>query len=199
MSLPQGYFDGLYRTDPDPWRFRTRPYEARKRALTLAALPDDRYGTAFEPGCSIGILTAALAGRCSRVCAMDISPLALATASRTVPANVELRRGGVPDDWPAEAFDLVVLSEVGYYLDAAGFVRLAELAVGGARDLLAVHWRHPVDDYPLGGDEVHDLLAAAAGPAGMARLVSHREDDLCLDVWSHDHRSVAVRTALVDR
>ncbi len=199
MNLPQRYFDDLYRADTDPWQFRSRPYETRKRALTLACLPDDRYGSTFEPGCSIGILTAALAARCDRVCAMDISPLALATASHAVPANVELRRGAVPDDWPAERFDLVVLSEVGYYLDTATCARLAALAAGGTRDLVAVHWRHPVHDYPLGGDEVHDLLATAAGQAGMGHLVSHREDDLRLDVWSHDHRSVAARTALVDQ
>jgi hypothetical protein len=69
--------------------------------------------------------------------------------------------------------------------------------VASARDLIAVHWRHRVTDYPLTGDQVHAVVAAAAVGAGMARLVDHVEEDFRLDVWSHDRRSVARRTALV--
>ncbi|MFE7421819.1 hypothetical protein [Rhodococcus sp. NPDC057529] len=58
------YFDAMYAASPDPWGFGDRWYEQRKYALTLAALPRPRYRRAFEPGCSIGILTAALAHRC---------------------------------------------------------------------------------------------------------------------------------------
>ncbi len=198
MSLSREYFDDLYRTNADPWRFRSRPYETRKRALTLASLPDDHYGTVFEPGCSIGMLTAGLAMRSDRVCAMDISPLALGTAAREVPANVELRRGAVPADWPADHFDLVVLSEMGYYLTPESCAEMARLAAAGAGDVVVVHWRHPVPEYPLTGDDVHDLVAVAALQAGMARLVGHEEEDFRLDVWSHDRRSVAERTGLIE-
>ena len=196
MSLDGSYFDRLYEADADPWQFRTREYETRKRNLTLACLPDRHYGSCFEPGAAIGVLSAELAGRCDHVLAMDISAAALRLAEKDLPENVLLRHGAVPRDWPDGSFDLVVLSEVGYYLDRSDCSELAGLAVRNAQDLLVVHWRHPVADYPLSGDEVHELLAEAALGAGMQQLVDHREDDLRLDVWSHDARSVAVRTGV---
>jgi hypothetical protein len=197
VTLRRGYFERLYGDDDDPWGFRTRWYEARKRRLTMAALPDERYGSVFEPGCSIGLLTAELAGRCDHLLAMDISAKALQQAQLEVPSRVELRHGGVPSDWPAGHFDLTVLSEVGYYLDERDCRRLAELAVTSARDVIAVHWLHPVGDYPLTGDEVHRIISDSADAHGLARVASHIETDLRIEVWSTDHRSVAARTGLV--
>ena len=87
------------------------------------------------------------------VLAMDISARALEQARIDQPDNVELRRGSIPADWPPGRFDLIVLSEMGYYLDERDCRRLAQLAMTGARDLIAVHWRHRVGDYPLTGDQ----------------------------------------------
>jgi hypothetical protein len=63
----------MYEHANDPWGFADRWYEERKRAITLAALPDRRYRTAFEPGCSIGVLTADLAHRCDFILAGDVA------------------------------------------------------------------------------------------------------------------------------
>ncbi len=186
MTLEAPYFDRLYSVEPDPWEFRSRPYEIRKRSLTLACLPSPHYSTTFEPGCSIGVLTSDLASHSDRVLSMDLSTLALASAAQTVPPNVELRHGSVPSDWPDESFDLIVLSEVGYYLKADDCRRLGARAAAGSTDLIVVHWRHPVDDYPLSGDEVHQILAETNARAGMTHLVEHIELDFRLDVWSHD-------------
>lgn len=196
MTLEAAYFDRIYSAKSDPWEFRSRPYEIRKRAVTLASLPALHYSTVFEPGCSIGVLTSELAARSDQVLSMDLSAAALTLAAGTRPPNVELREGTVPGDWPSGSFELVVLSEVGYYLDADDCRRLGEYAAAGAEDLVAVHWRHPVDDYPLSGDEVHRILSATCSTAGMAHLVEHVEDDFRLDVWSHDERSVALRTGV---
>lgn len=196
MTLQAPYFDRLYSAQSDPWDFRSRPYEIRKRTLTLACLPEVRYSTVFEPGCSIGVLTADLATRCDEVLSMDLSSCALALARESVPPNVELRRGAVPTDWPTESFELVVLSEVGYYLDACDCRLLGQRAAAGSTDLVAVHWRHPVDDYPLSGDEVHRILSDSCSAAEMTHLVEHVEADFRLDVWSHDARSVALRTGV---
>ena len=196
MTLQAPYFDRLYEFEPDPWDFRSRPYEVRKRALTLACLPEAHYSTAFEPGCSIGVLTSDLAARSDEVLSMDLSALALASAREAVPPNVELRQGAVPADWPTESFELVVLSEVGYYLDPPDCRRLGQRAAASSTDLVAVHWRHPVDEYPLSGDEVHRILADSCSTAGMTHLVEHVEYDFRLDVWSHDARSVALRTGV---
>jgi SAM-dependent methyltransferase len=184
--MPAGYFDAMYAASPDPWGFRDRWYEQRKRAVTTAALPRARYTRAFEPGCSIGVLTADLAGRCDAVVAGDPSDAAVLAAREALAGqpHVTVERMTVPEDWPPGWFDLVVLSEVAYYLDPAAIDRLAErcldsLTEGGT--LLACHWRHPVADYPVGGDEVHARLAARPE---LHPLVHHVETDFVLDVWS---------------
>ncbi|GIG41868.1 hypothetical protein Cph01nite_36300 [Cellulomonas phragmiteti] len=204
-SLPAAYFDATYARHADPWGFTDRPYEARKRALTLAALPDERYGRALEVGCSIGVLTAELAARCDALTGTDVADAALAAARARLAHAPHVRLvhgalGGTDDDaLPGGPFDLVVLSEVGYYLSWADLTvalpdLLTRLSRGGT--VLACHWRHPVEDYPLPGDAVHRALARAAQDAGLAHLVEHREADLLLDVWSRDPRSVAERTGL---
>ncbi|ADG73425.1 LmbE family protein [Cellulomonas flavigena DSM 20109] len=204
-TLPASYFDATYGRHDDPWGFTHRPYERRKRALTLASLPDERYGRVLEVGCSIGVLTAELAPRCDALTATDVADAALQRARERLAGHPHVEvvhgaLGGAGDDaLPGGPFDMVVLSEVGYYLSWADLTQalpdlLTRVAPGGT--VLACHWRHPVEDYPLPGDAVHRALARAARDAGLARLVEHREDDLLLDVWSRDPRSVAERTGL---
>ncbi|MGI8535862.1 MAG: class I SAM-dependent DNA methyltransferase [Mycobacteriales bacterium] len=179
MTLPPDYFDRMYAADADPWGFDSRWYEQRKYALTLAALPSPRYERGLEIGCSIGILTAALAARCTSLVAVDPSATALAAARTRVPPSVRLVLGAVPEHWPAGTYDLVVLSEIGYYLDGGDLVRLLglverDLAPGGT--VVACHWRHPVPDYPLTGDQVHAALAH------WPRVSRVEEEDFLLDV-----------------
>ena len=185
MTLPPSYFDEVYRAAPDPWGFEDRWYERRKRALTLAALPEPSYVRAFEPGCSIGVLTAELASRCDSLLATDVSPAALRTAQeRLAPhPHVQLEQGALPA-WPAGRFDLVVLSEVLYYLAEDDLARVARSAVeslapGGT--LLSVHWRHEVTDYPQSGDAVQAAVHDAARRT-LTRTVEHVEADLGLSV-----------------
>ena len=127
-SLPPGYFDDVYRANPDPWGFTTSPYESGKYAATLAALPRPRYANAFEAGCSIGVLTARLAPRCNRLLAIDVSEDALAQARARCAAfpHVRLERRLLPGEFPDAdgPFDLILVSEVGYYLAIARPVAL---------------------------------------------------------------------------
>ncbi|MET0989618.1 MAG: PIG-L deacetylase family protein, partial [Glaciihabitans sp.] len=51
-TLTGDYFDAAYSRRADPWGFETRWYESRKRALTVASLPAERYESALEIGCS---------------------------------------------------------------------------------------------------------------------------------------------------
>lgn len=197
MTIGPDYFDELYDQHDDPWGFQDRWYERRKRQLTMAALPGERYRSVFEPGCSIGVLTAELAARSDHVLAMDISPKALAQARRRIPPTVQLCHGAVPAAWPAGTFDLIVLSEVGYYLDGPDCQRMAELAVASTHDLVAVHWLHPVADYPLTGDQVHQIINSCADRRGLTRIATHLESDMRIDVWSKDHRSVGAQAGLV--
>lgn len=185
MTLGMDYFDKLYASSEDPWGFATRWYEARKYAVSLALLPAERYGEAFEPGCSIGVLTELLAARCDRVLSCDGAAAALdrATARTGALPNVRVQRGIIPGDWPPGQFDLIVFSEILYYFAGRDLAKVLDLGVAALRPggaLLAVHWRHPVPEYPRSGDEVHQALAAQAG---LARLVEHREPDFLADVY----------------
>jgi SAM-dependent methyltransferase len=191
-TLGPEYFEDMYANAPDPWGFTARWYERRKYALSLAMLPRERYAEAFEPGCSIGVLTALLSARCDRLLACDVSAEAVRRARLRAPgATVEQRM--IPAQWPAGAFDLIVLSEVLYYLGDDDLARVLDLAAGSLTEggtLLAVHWRHPVADYPRTGDDVH----AALGRTRLSRLARHIEDDFIAEVYV-DGPAVSVATA----
>lgn len=191
MTLPDDYFHGMYDASPDPWGFTDRWYEERKRALTLAALPARRYATAFEPGCSIGVLTEGLAARCDDLLAADVSPVALASATARLSgaSQVRFELRAMPQDWPAGRFDLVVLSELLYYLgedDLRTVAGRAVEAVAPGGTLLSVHWRHPVRDYPQTGDAVQQAVADAAR-GQLVPSVRHVELDLDLAVHIRPH------------
>ena len=186
MTVRPDYFDQVYAGADDPWDLRRRWYERRKRAAVLAALPQERYRRGFEPGCAVGALTVGLAPRCDQLLAVDRHerPVAAATAALSGHEHVRVGRMDVPAQWPDGAFDLVVLSEIGYYFAGDDLDRLAGLAVASVTPggtLLACHWRHPAPDHAVAGDEVHRVLAAQPG---LRRVVTHLEEDFVLDVWT---------------
>ncbi|MCU7728334.1 methyltransferase domain-containing protein [Actinoplanes sp. KI2] len=139
MTTPLSYFERLYAGSRDPWSFETRWYEARKHALTLEALPARHYRSGFEPGCSTGMLTTRLAARCDRLLAVDAVEAAARTAARRVAdrPQVSVRAGRMPQDWPDENFDLIVLSELGYYFDDTDLALLLDRVAGSLPRSLA--------------------------------------------------------------
>ena len=192
------YFRELYSRNPDPWGLESRWYEERKRAITMAALPRPRFERALELGCSIGVLTAQLAPRCDTLVATDFVAAALDQARVRLDAatNVEFLQSALPDQWPGGDFDLIVLSEVGYFLTAEDLRAVGQRMVGSLRPdgvLLLCHWRPAFDPAPLSGDEVHRIIRATTR---FATLVHHEEDDFVLDVLSRDPTSVAERAGL---
>lgn len=206
LTLPPGdardaYFEQLYQQDADPWRVRQRWYEARKRALLLACLPQQRYRNAYEPGCGNGELTVELARRCERLLAADFSAEALQLAHLRLAGaqqdgNVTLERHRLPQDWPrttkgVEKFDLVVISEIAYYLSADELALVVEHCVAGLApggNIVLCHWRAPFTQRILSTVRVHDAFQHAPG---LHCLVRHEEADFLLGVWSNDERSVA--------
>ncbi len=187
-QVPVSFFDRLYASHEDPWALGERWYEARKYELTLAALPNPRYRSALEVGCSVGLLTERLALRCDALLAGDIAAAAVETARRRLAArqqgNVTVRQMAPPDDWPEGSFDLIVLSEVLYFTRGPRLERFIEGAVRRlAPDghLLAVHYRPATDVHLVGGDFVHRRLAAQPE---LHRRVSHLEDSFLLEVFA---------------
>ena len=188
-SLPPDYFARVYADSDDPWGFETRPYEAQKYQATLDALPRNVYQSAFEIGCSIGVLTERLAERCKRLLPVDVAERALEQARARCQHLHHLRFANmaVPDTFPDEHFDLILVSEVGYYwgwddLTKAQNLIAEHLERGG--HLLLVHWTPYVDDYPLTGDQVHDaFLDAALAGNGLRHLVGSRQELYRLDLF----------------
>jgi LmbE family N-acetylglucosaminyl deacetylase len=195
QPVSAAYFAELYERAPDPWGLADRFYEQRKRALLLAALPRPRFRRAFEPGCATGLLTAELAGRCAEVVAWDVAEAAVKQARcRLAKADhVTVEQDGIPARWPAGVFDLIVLSEVGYYCtDLALLANRVRRSLAPDGVLVACHWRHATPLHPQPTPAVHAALGS-----GMTLLVEHVEDDFLLQVWSRSGRSVAAAEGIV--
>ena len=177
-------FDAVHARDEDPWQYTSSWYERRKRSLTLAALPAGSYTAGLEIGCSIGTLSAELAPRCASFLAVDASSTALDHAARRLAhlPSARTRHLTVPDQWPDGSFDLIVVSEVGYYLspaELAGLFGRIEGALMPGGTLMLCHWRHPVSGWELDGDSVH---AAARRQLGWTGGGIYQERDFVLEV-----------------
>lgn len=161
MSLAE--FEARYRADPDPWGYTTSDYERRKYAATLAACGDGPFPNALELGGSIGVFSKLLAPRCDRLTTIDAAPTAVAAARARLAGapRVHVILGAIPDALPVGRFDLVIASEILYYLTASELAptlgRLESCTVPGAR-LVAAHWRPAGTERPLDAEQVHGIL-----------------------------------------
>ena len=178
-SAPVSRFAELYAADTDPWQTRTSWYERRKRDVVLACLPRARYAHAAEPGCGLGTLTAGLAARCDRVTASDPVPAAADAARAAAGPNVVVLHAAVSatDALPADA-DLVVLSELLYYLSAEDVAQIADRIPPGA-DVVLVHWRGWPAEAPRDAAATHRQLTA---DPRFATLVEHIDEEFLLHV-----------------
>jgi trans-aconitate methyltransferase len=151
----------------------------------LAALHKDRYRRALEPGCSIGEFTALLAPRCNELLAFDFAPSALVTARARCQhlPQVKMIASDLLSFRPEGEFDLIVLSEVGYYFQPGllhqSVLRLqSALQPGG--ELLAAHWLGTSPDHVMHGDAVHEVLREALS---MDLIHAGRHDGFRVDAW----------------
>jgi trans-aconitate methyltransferase len=186
-TLKADHFDALYAANPDPWNFAASPYERAKYTLTLDAIPKSRSPSALEVGCSIGVLTRLLASRCESLLAVDAAQAPLVEARRRCAdlPGVRFEQMFVPEQWPGGVFDLILLSEVVYYLSREDVGRLAtsvthSLAPVGS--VILVHWTGSTD-YPLSGDEAVALFIERLGSACVVERTD-RYAEFRLDVLS---------------
>lgn len=188
-TLNRAYFDAVYDANDDPWSFTTSDYERGKYEATLAALPKAHYETAFEIGCSIGVLTQQLAQRCGKLLAVDASERPLKAARERLVSfpDVSIQQLKIPDEFPDQSFDLILLSEIGYYLSIADLTLTRQLLIDHLHPnghLLLVHWTPFVPDYPLTGDQVHDFFLEAAQDGGpLIHLKNSQESTYRLDLF----------------
>jgi trans-aconitate methyltransferase len=177
-------FEARYRADPDPWNTLTDPYESAKRERTLAACGPGPFAGACDLGAGTGLLAAALAPRCERLLALDGAPTAVAEArQRLAPfPHAEARLATLPDGLPAGPLELVVASEILYYLTDPDFHTIlawlpAALAPGGR--CVAVHWTGAAPDLCRSAAGVGAALAATPG---LRALATAPADGFRLDV-----------------
>ena len=130
----------------DPFSYETAPYESSRLSAMDAALGPGALGSVLEVGCAEGHFTVKLAGRASRVVAVDISAVALARARRRAPSAAFVEADLLTwEPGPEAPFDAVVLGDVLYYLDRPGvgaefdglFARVASWIRPGGRLVLA--------------------------------------------------------------
>lgn len=197
-ELRDAYFEPMYREGADPYGVQDRWYEKRKRALLLASIPRRTLARAFEPACGIGELTLELATRCDHLLACDFSASAVATARTKTAAcnNVRIDCIDFAQAWPEDAagLDLIVLSEIGYFLSPRVLGQVAEKCCARLNPdgiLVACHWVPDFGERTQGSAEIHARLGA-----GLHALSTHAEADFLLDVWSPSARSVAQREGI---
>lgn len=186
-SLEPEYFEKVYEANDDPWNFTSSEYETEKYEATLDALPREKYDSAFEIGCSIGVLTAQLAKRCENLLSVDVSKKALDQAKKRCEdlPNIRFQIMDVSRNFPVGKFDLILVSEVGYYLSPKDWRKLMEnifehLTADG--QIVLVHWTPFVEDYPQTGDEIHASFARFAENR-FKRIENIREEKYRLDTW----------------
>jgi SAM-dependent methyltransferase len=157
------WWDGFFKS-PDPFLIDSNPREALKYERTLELCGPGPFKRVLEVGCAEGAFTERLAPRCRKLDAVDISAVAVQRAAdRSAPfPGVSCERCKLPTEFPADAFDLIVASDVLYYLswpDLEASISALEHALAPGGRLVLVHYGPPM---PMGailaGDDVHDAL-----------------------------------------
>jgi cyclopropane fatty-acyl-phospholipid synthase-like methyltransferase len=179
------FFEAKYRANRDPWNFSSSTYELNRYEEIMRLLGDRKFNHAFEPGCSIGVLTERLAARCGHLVAMDISPTAVAMARQRCAQypNVTVVQGALPEDLPRNTFDLIVFSEIGYYFERGVLPGLRDLLVERlvrSGVFVGVHWLGRSADHLLTGDEVHEVLRSTSF---LKMTGSRRHEGFLLESW----------------
>ena len=184
-SRGAAHFQRLYDADADPWHFRTSAYEQAKYQKSLAALPERRFRSAFEIGCSIGMFTHLLAPRCDALLGVDIVEQPLRDARTTCADQpwVRFQQMQVPADWPDGTFDLIVMSEVLYFLskqDIAKVIDRVRACLDATGLVLLVNWRGRSGD-PCTGDEAAEYFISRTSER-LEPHVQYQEEKYRLDL-----------------
>lgn len=152
----------------DPWDYSSA-YEQRKYRLTLEMVPDKSIPRALELGCAEGLFTKMLVEKVDDLLAADISDNALQRARDSCVdiENVRFEQHDIADGIPAGEYDLIVCSELLYYLRDryalevfASQVKEA-LATGGY--LLMTHANMVSDDKSRTGFDFNEIGAQFIG------------------------------------
>ena len=166
----------------DPWRLDASQYEKRRLALTLGCLGRPHYHRVLEIGCSTGQLTEQLRARADHAVGLDVSERALDVARDRTDA-VRWIIGAAPADIPREEFDLIVLSEVTYFLDGPDLyatLRAVRRRLRPHGEILIANYAAPTENIPLDGPTVHRQAGAVLD---LPVRACYQDADLVIQVW----------------
>ncbi len=166
MGVDINHLNSLYAETHDPWDFEHSTYEQNKFKATRIALSQQRYDATFELGCGNGQLARHLGKLSDRYTGMDAVEKALSAARQAVPTGTFVK-GFYPCPLPVDTFDLIVLSEILYFLDPRGIGLLAT-DIGShwpKAEVICVTWLGQSGN-ELQGDDAAEIFKAA--------LVTHR-------------------------
>ena len=177
-------FERKFRQNIDPWNYSGSRFEHFKRGILLRACGPAKRGRVLELGCAIGETTRHLARLSLRLLAVDASPTALGEAERRCAKlqNITFRRSLLPLQMPSGPFDLIVVSELAYYLPAHHLRLLARrilraLAPGG--NVIVLHHRRSFDDAAVLPALAHSRLRRRLGRRMTIVMTrSYREFDI---------------------
>lgn len=118
------HLDALYACSEDPWEFDSNRYEIGRLDAIEDTVRQFDYAAILELGCGNGALARRLVCLTRRYVGVDAVARAIEIARRRVP-TASFVQAYLPSTFPVGRFDLVVLSEILYFLDAAGLRALA--------------------------------------------------------------------------
>ena len=164
MNATLDHLHQLYANTDDPWDFARSTYEQQKFIATRNALTHQSYGNALELGCGNGALARHLAPLCARYTGLDAVERAVMAARSLVPSATFIR-ACYPCPLPGDGYDLIILSEVLYFMTPDAIAHLA-------RDLARVAPRAEIlcttflgdTELPLQGGQSLDVFRAAVNP-----------------------------------
>ena len=179
------FFEAKYLRQDDPWNFISDEYERKRYEEIFKSVAESRFQQAYEPGCSIGMLTQRLAAICDEVEAIDISPKAVDLAKKHCNhlVNVSIYCASLKDSTPQAPPDLLVLSEIGYYFSADDWQNKVSFLLNHCQkpcSVVAAHWLGHSEDHVISGDKVHEILDSIGGLTLQKR---QRYDGFRLDCW----------------
>lgn len=161
MGVGRDHLQALYAGTSDPWNFRQSAYEQGKFAATRRVLARRHYESAFELGCGNGELARQMVDICDRYTGLDAVQTAIDAARVAVP-TARFIHGYYPCVLPNCDFDLLVFSEILYFLDHDSLRKLAsDIETSWPRaEVLCVNWLGETD-HDLQGREALAILTGA--------------------------------------
>ena len=104
-----------------------------------------------------------------------------------------LDKASLDQPWPAGPFDLVVLSEFGYFLPVENWQAVVDRTVtslAAEATVLACHWRADFAERLVPTELLHELLHQRLPLRHVLRL---DDEDFLVDVWTSVPQSAAQR------